>query len=434
MKIALIRPNMGDYRAGDAMPPLAMGILAARSGSHSVVFYDDRVEVIPLDLEADLIAFSVETFTARRAYQLADHYRAQGKTVVMGGYHPTFLPEEALLHADAVIQGDAEGVWEELLQDVEQNNLKKIYQNNNLAPLTNNFMDRSIFKDKRYLPVELIQYTRGCRFACDFCSIHEFYEKVRIRPIESFLEELSALNSKRFLIFVDDNLFGNAQSLSELLLALKPLKFRWGCQISIDVARDTHLLDQLAEAGCRYVLIGFESLDPVNLKQMRKSWNSVSGDYLKVAANLHQRGISIYGTFVFGYDNDTADSCDRSLEFALEAKLDIANFNLLTPTPGSMLYQRLEQTGRLISPKWWVDPNYHYGDPIFEPLKMDAFKLAEKCYQVKKDFYSWGSIGRRLFDFKKSASLPDRGITAMANIISHREIQRKQGKSLGAHP
>lgn len=431
MKIALIRPNMGDYRAGDAMPPLAMGILAARSGSHFVSFYDDRVEVVPLELDADLVALSVETFTARRAYQLADMYRAAGKTVVLGGYQPTFLPEEALMHADAVIQGDAEGIWEQLLLDFEGGKLQRIYKNDHLSPLTNVLIDRSIFQGKRYLPVELIQYSRGCRFVCDFCSIHGFYHNVRTRSAACLVNELASLNPKRFLLFVDDNLFGNVASLTALLNELKHLNFRWGCQISIDVARNTHLLDQLAEAGCRYVLIGFESLDPINLKQMKKSWNHVSGDYLQVAANLHQRGISIYGTFVFGYDNDTAESCDRSLEFALEAKLDIANFNVLTPTPGSMLYQRLLDENRLLLPKWWLDSDYHYGAPIFRPLKMDPFELSEKCYEMKQKFYSWGSIGQRLFDFNKPVTLSDRKITAIANIVSHREIRRKQGQALG---
>ena len=206
MKIALIRPNMGDYRSTDAMPPLAMGILAARADAHSVVFYDDRVEPIPAALDVDLVALSVETFTARRAYQLADQFRQQGCLVVMGGHHPTFMPEEALLHADAVVTGDAEGAWEKLLSDAASGHLQRIYAGSHQAGLADYRVDRSIFLGKNYAPIELIQYGRGCRFMCDFCSIHSFYgAHVRIRPADHVRQELEMLNPKRLLFFVDDN-------------------------------------------------------------------------------------------------------------------------------------------------------------------------------------------------------------------------------------
>ncbi len=432
MKIVLLRPNMGDYRATDAMPPLAMGILAARAEGHDIQFYDDRVEVIPTELEADLIAISVETFTARRSYQLADYYRKQGIKVVMGGYHPTFLPKEALQHADSIIVGDAEGAWEQLLKDFQQNKLQTIYYGNHDLPLNDYRLDRSIFKGKKYAPVDLIQYTRGCRFTCDFCSIHGFYKNgVRARPIEYFKEELVTLKPNRFFLFVDDNLFGNRLILENLLTMLKPLKKRWGCQISIDVARDEMLLDKLTEAGCRFVLIGFESLNSANLKQMAKPWNKVAGDYEKVVKALHSRGINIYGTFVFGYDEDTEDTIKQSLDFALTNKLEIANFNPLTPTPGSALYNRLLTEKKLISPQWWVDPNYCYGDPIFQPKKMAAEHLTELCFEAKKTFYSYSSITNRLFSFQKKTKWLDKGVTLLANIISHREIIKKQGKQLG---
>lgn len=434
MKIILIRPNMGDYRTTDAMPPLAMGILSARALDlgHEIVFYDDRVEAIPDELQADLIALSVETFTARRSYQLADRYRAQGNKVVMGGYHPTFLPDEALLHADSVIIGDAEGSWEALLQDFSQGRLQDRYYGDHSLPLDDYRIDRAIFNGKKYAPVELIQYTRGCRFACDFCSIHGFYRTgVRARPIDQLKAELLTLKPNKFFIFVDDNLFGNRKILESLLAMLKPLKKRWGCQISIDVARNPELLDQLAQAGCRFALIGFESLNAENLKQMGKSWNQAVGDYEQVVKALHSRGISIYGTFVFGYDQDTEATIAQSLDFAMRNKLEIANFNLLTPTPGSKLYDRLASEGRLISPQWWIDADYHYGDPIFYPKKMAAEQLTAQCFLAKKKFYSYPSIIRRLISFNKPTKWLDKGVALLANIISHREIIRKQGKALG---
>ncbi|MFZ2268290.1 MAG: radical SAM protein [Azonexus sp.] len=432
MKIALIRPNMGDYRSGDAMPPLAMGILAARSVGHAVSFFDDRVEAIPETLDADLIAFSVETFTARRAYQLADHFRAQGRRVVMGGYHPTFLPEEALAHADAVVVGDAEGVWENLLADTAAGRLQRIYRSDNRAPLAGCQIERGIFAGKAYAPVQLVQYGRGCRFACDFCSIHGFYgTHVRVRPAEELHAELVGMSRRRLLFFVDDNLFSSAAQLDALLAVIGPLKLRWSCQISIDVARDPALLDRLAEAGCRFVLIGFESLEAANLQQMKKGWNQVAGGYHQVARALHQRGIGIYGTFVFGYDHDTPDSIRRCLDFALEAGLEVANFNPLTPTPGSPLYDRLQAEGRLLSPAWWLDEGYRYGAPIFRPAGMSAEALAEGCFAARRQFYAWSSIARRVVANDQPFSLFGASMSLLVNLISRREIYRKQGRRLG---
>lgn len=433
MKIALICPNIGDYRSTDAMPPLAMGILAARAGGHHVVFHDDRVESIPEALDADLVALSVETFTARRAYQLADQFRKQGSLVVMGGYHPTFLPEEASEHADAVVAGDAEGAWEQLLSDASNGCLRRVYTGNNQTGLSDYRIDRSIFAGKSYAPIELIQYGRGCRFVCDFCSIHSFYgTHVRVRSAEHVRQELETLNRKRLLFFVDDNLFSTEDNLGALLTVIKPLNLRWSCQISIDIARNPSMLDRLADAGCKYVLIGFESLERKSLLQMRKRWNNVAGSYLRVVRELHQRGIGVYGTFVFGYDHDTPETMRRCVEFALEARLEIANFNPLTPTPGSVLYNRLRDEKRLLSPLWWLDPHYRYGDPIFVPGAMTADQLAEGCFEAKKRFYTWSSIARRVFDNDRRFSLFGTSVTTIANVISRREIYRKQGRPLGA--
>lgn len=433
MRIALIRPSMGGYRSADAMPPLAMGILAARSLGHEVRFFDDKTEPIPQDIDADLVALSVETFTARRSYQLADGFRQRGIPVVMGGYHPTFLPDEALQHADAVVAGDAEGVWETLLDDLDHDRLRRIYRSDNGRTLEDFRIDRSIFVGKRYAPIELAQYGRGCRFACDFCSIHDFYgSQVRTRPAEDVRVEIEGLDSRRLLFFVDDNLFSTAANLDALLQVLMPLGRRWSCQISIDVARDPALLDRLAAAGCRFVVIGFESLEAANLKQMRKPWNRVAGEYRQVVAELHARGIGIYGTFVFGYDHDTPDTIRRSLDFAIESRLEIANFNPLTPTPGSALYARLHGEGRMISPRWWLDPDYRYGAPIFAPRLISPEQLAEGCFEAKRAFYAWSSIARRVLDNDNRFSWFSTGMTTIANLISRREAYLKQGRRLGA--
>ena len=432
-RITLLRPNMGDYRSSDGLPPLSMGILAARTPKEiDITFYDDKVEFIPEDDKPDLVAITVETFTARRAYALANRYRSKGVPVVMGGYHPTFLPDEALQHADAIVVGDAEGSWEQLLQDFRNNQMQRIYTGGSARPLDDFRIDRSIFKGKKYAPVELVQYGRGCRFACDFCSIRTFYQdNLRVRPLQGLAEELQQFNRSKLIFFVDDNLFNSREHLVAMLDTIRPLKLRWSCQISIDIARDERLLDKLAEAGCIFALIGFESLSEANLKQMAKPWNRVAGDYLNVVRKFHQRGIAIYGTFVFGYDGDTAETIQDSLAFAMEAKLEIANFNPLTPTPGSPLYDRLNKENRLISPQWWLDPDYRYGDPIFVPKSMNPDEFSRKCFEVRKTFYSWTSIVRRVLGSDAGLNWYRSGMVGLANVISRNEIMRKQYRTLG---
>jgi len=432
-RLTLLRPNMGNYRSTDGLPPLSMAILAARTPKDiEVTFYDDKIEVIPADDKPDLVAITVETFTARRSYELASQYRAKGVPVIMGGYHPTFLPDEALEHADAIVIGDAEGSWEQLLADFREGKMQRTYTGGNSRPITDFVLDRSIFKDKKYPPVELVQYGRGCKFACDFCSIRTFYkDDIRQRNALSVADELAGLSKKKLIFFVDDNLFNSVDAFNALLDAIRPLKLRWSCQISIDVARDERLLDRMADAGCVFALVGFESLSEINLRQMGKRWNKVSGNYLSVVQKFHQRGIALYGTFVFGYDADTAETIQQSLDFAMEAKLEIANFNPLTPTPGSPLYERLKVENRLLSPKWWIDENYRYGDPIFVPRSMSAEEFSQKCFEVKKAFYSWKSIAHRVLRSDTGFDWFRTGMVGLANVISRKEVLRKQNRLLG---
>lgn len=424
---------MGNYRSLDAMPPLALAILAARTPDGvQVSFYDDRVEVIPEDDCPDLVALTVETFTARRAYEIAQDYKERNVTVVMGGYHPTMVPDEALEYADAIVIGDAEGSWETLLQDFQDNRLKRIYQGGNERSLEGVVLDRTIFEGKRYPPIEPVQYGRGCRFACEFCSIHAFYKNgVRFRPVEDVVNEIRQLDKRKLIFFVDDNLFGCRDSLLALLDAVEPLGVRWACQISIDVARDEELMLRMARAGCMVALIGFESLSADNLRQMHKPWNHVAGEYESVVKRFHAMGIAVYGTFVFGYDKDTVETIESTLKFAQQVMLDIANFNPLTPTPGTPLYERLLEEGRLLSEKWWVDPEFRYGDAIFSPRMVTPGEFSDKCFEAKKMFYSWGSILRRMVFSKAGWNLYRIAIVGLANVISRKEVMKKQYRKLG---
>jgi radical SAM superfamily enzyme YgiQ (UPF0313 family) len=431
--ITFIRPALGTGPSADAMEPLVFAILKARTPGHiATTLIDERIQRFS-PVPTDLVAMTVETFTARRAYEIADSYRARGIPVVLGGHHPSMLPDEAALHADSVAIGDAEGMWEQIVRDAGLGCLKPIYRNDaRTVDETAIRLDRSLYDHRNYGPVRLVQAGRGCRFACDFCSIHAFYGTHRAqRPAEQVAVEIRSLPPSPLIFFVDDNLLWRRDHFVSLMQALIPLKRRWSCQITIDVAKDDELLDLMRDAGCRLALIGFESLDARSLKQMHKNWNGVAGSYESVIAKFHARGIMVYGTFVFGYDTDTPRSFDAAAEFAVTQNLAIANFNPLTPMPGTGLYARLEQQGRLLRKAWWIDPGFAYGDAIFTPTAMSATELRDGPMRARQKFYSLRSIihraARGLFLWRDPYSSV---LALVGNWVSRREIARKQARAL----
>lgn len=436
MRVLFIRPNMSNTRAFDAMEPLVFAILAGQTPPEvEVAFFDERLEAIPWQKPADLVALTVETFTARRAYQIAARFRERGTPVVLGGYHPTLLPTEAGQYADAVVVGDGEGIWPQIIWDAQSRRLQPIYQQPGQPALPGLKLDRSIFRGKRYAPLTLVQYGRGCRFACDFCSIHAFYgSHLYHRPVREVVAEIEA-REHNLVFLVDDNIFADTNKARDLFQALIPLNIQWACQVSIDVAQQTELLDLMARSGCFLVLIGFESLDERNLIQMKKQWNLKHGDYATAVAKFYDRGMMIYATFVFGYDYDTVDSFDITLDFALRSKFALANFNPLMPMPGTRLYHRLLAEGRLIYDHWWLDPGFRYGQSMFHPRGMTAGELANGCFRARREFNRYSSIFSRALEPKTNCRSPRRLAAYLtANLISRKEIFRKQGSRLGSGP
>ena len=434
MRIAFIRPNLYDDRSSDAMEPLCFAILKSLTPADTDInFYDERLEPIPYDQPTDLVALTVETYTARRAYQIAACFRRKGIPVVMGGYHPTFLPEEALEHADAVVKGDAEGVWSQVLHDVQNNSLRSVYESPEFLPLDGMMPDRSIFKGKKYAPMGLVQYSRGCKFNCSFCSIRAFYgNNLRQRPVENVVEDIRR-SGHRHIFLVDDNLFVNADKAKELFEALIPLKIRWSCQVSIDIVRDPELVKLMARSGCISALIGFESLDPESLREIKKGWNVKWRSYDDAISVFQSAGIMLYGTFVFGCDSDTVKSFDATVDFAIKHKFMLANFNPLTPMPGAPLFDRMKKEGRLLHERWWLDPEFNYGDATLRPKNMTPKQLTEGCFSSRSKFNTTRSILRRMMDLRTNLRSPYRaGIYLLANYISRREIYRKQNRTLGA--
>ena len=432
MRLTLIRPSMISGRAADATEPLVFALLAALTPAGvECCFYDERLEALPRAEATDLVALSVDTFSARRAYQVASAYQERGVPVVLGGHHPTLLADEALCFAHTVVRGDAEGIWPQLVADAQAGRLQRCYQNRlpSLAGVTG---DRRVFAGKPYRHLSLVEFGRGCPHACDFCSVHAFYGSThRHRAVPEVVAELAGLSGQH-VFFTDDNLLADVPAALELLRALTPARLRWSCQASLDGLAQGGVLPALAASGCGSVTVGFESLVPDNLRQMRKAWNAGPGHYADLVARCRDHGIMVYGTFVFGYDHDTPDVFARTLEFAIGSKLFLANFNPLTPTPGTALYERLRQEGRLLRPRWWLDPHFRYGEALFRPRQMTPEQLAAGCHWARTEFNRGRSIVARACDRHANAgSWHNLGLFLAANLISRREIRRKQGQPLG---
>lgn len=433
MRVTFVRPNMHAGRAADAMQPLAFGILAANTpGDVECVLHDERLAPIPLDEPTDLVAMTVETYTARRAYQLAAAYRRRGVPVVMGGYHPTFLPDECAHFADAVVIGDAEDLWPRVVADARAGRLRRVYRQAGQPCLEGRPLpDRRLFAGKRYAPVTLVQYGRGCRFACDFCSIHAFYGRsLRQRPIADVVADIER-GGHRLVFFVDDNLFVDVPRAKALFDAIAPLGIRWTCQVSLDLARDRDLVRRMARSGCASVLFGFESLDAGNLRQMKKGWNLRGQDYETAIGVVQDAGMMIYGTFVHGYDGDTPQAFDDTVAFAIRHRFFLANFNPLTPTPRAPLYDRLAAEGRLLYDRWWLDARFRYGTATFVPRGMTPDELTAGCWRARQTFNTASSIAQRFLSRTTLTHPWNAAQFLLGNVLTRREIHRKQGAALG---
>jgi radical SAM superfamily enzyme YgiQ (UPF0313 family) len=284
--------------------------------------------------------------------------------------------------------------------------------------------DRSVFRGKDYLPIRLVQFGRGCPRACEFCAVRAFYGgAVRHRPVEAVVEELRAGGARR-VFFVDDNLLADRDAFRRLLEAITPLGLRWSSQMDLSIANDPELLGLAQRSGCQSLIIGFESLNEGNLRQMGKAWNRAAGFEGRLA-RIRRAGIMVYGTFLFGYDEDDPGSFKRTLEFALRQRFFIANFNPLQPFPGTPLYERLQKQGRLVYDRWWMEPGYRWHEALVRPRDMTAAQLTEGCRWARERFHSLRGIARRLPSMAHVGNLDNLSVFLASNWVSRRDIRIK---------
>ncbi len=385
---------------------------------------NDSLDGIDFDDRPDMVGITTITSTAPRAYEIADNYRAKGVPVIMGGIHPSALPQEASLHADAVVIGEAEATMPELLNDFRDGKLQKIYKCVERPNLANLPLPRKdlLSGNKFYREMDTVQTTRGCPFGCDFCSVSDFFGRTyRTRPIPDIVREVKMLKNRAIIFFVDDNIAGRPDYAKELFKALIPLKVRWFSQASIIIAKNRELLRLAARSGCKGLFIGFESISEEGLKQVGKNINRIN-DYSEGIKIIHDSGIGIIGAFIFGFDADNKGVFEETVDFIDRSKIELASFSILTPLPGTRLYKRFDEQGRIIDRDW---AKYTCGEVVFKPALLSVDELQNGYYWARKEVSKYGSIFRRTARLNKIAllSIPVNLVMRKASRSSLKDIK-----------
>lgn len=441
MHITFIKPNIGRrehslYVDEARMEPLMLAVLAGLTPPDiDVVMYDDRMESIPYDDATDLVAITVETYTARRSYEIADEYRKRGVPVILGGMHVTLLPDECAGHADSIFLGDAETLWKDVIKDVQNGRLRERYDGPpGVGQIGGVMPKREIFKGKGYLPMALMQYSRGCRFACSFCAVSKYFDKKHyIRRIDEVLQEIEE-QDRKFIFFVDDNIGSDRKALKELCRELIPVNVRWFSQASLDLTRDPEIMKLMADSGNVGNVTGFESITHASLKESKKSPNiGQFTNYEREIRVLREHGMQTWAAFTLGYDNDTYESIIATMDFALENRFTFAAFNILMPYPNTALYHKLEQQGRLLfDGKWWLHPEYRFNQAAFTPVQLSADKLTEACHEARKKFNRPSSLVYRFSDIKTNLkTLWSVGAYWRYSTLFRKEVYKKHGMRFG---
>jgi len=404
MKLALIAPKWPQNSLWGQIyfrfPYLALTNLAALAGEDwEISLLDENVAPIDFDSLPDLAAISIMTPLAKRGYEIADTFRQKGVPVVLGGIHPTMMSTEAKNHADAVVSGEAEEIWPRALDDFKQGNLKSFYKPAKVCSLDRlPIPKRELLNRKDYFFVNTIQTTRGCPFDCDFCSVTTFYGRsYRTRPVDEVINEIGQMEPG-FLFFVDDNIAGSSGYAKKLFRALIPLNVKWFSQASLSIVKDRELLDLARQSGCKGLFVGFESLAQESIKAMGKSINQVA-EYKEAIKKIHGHGIGIQGSFIFGTDYDDTSVFSDVLRFIEKTHLEAVIFSILTPFPGTRVYQTMLKENRILHTDW---EKYDMNHVVYQPKKMTPKQLQDGFNGAYKRLYGYRSIFKRLFPFRRS--------------------------------
>jgi radical SAM superfamily enzyme YgiQ (UPF0313 family) len=355
---------------------------------------DEEIEPIDFETDADVIGISFMTYNAPRAYEIADRFRHEkGKTVIFGGYHPSFMPEEASQHADAVCIGEAEGNGLQMMEDYAAGALKQFYSSGpvNLAGLPR--PNPTLIQKQVYAPVDVLQATRGCNYQCTFCSVSAFHHHhFRTRPVAEVVDELKSLG--RYVLFMDDNIIGDREYARQLFTEMIPLGKRWFSQCGIGIANEEKLLRLASRSGCQGLFVGFESLSQAGLRSWKKQTN-LGKDYLDAVRKLHSAGIGICAAFMFGSDDDTPDVFEQTIKFLLEANVETLQATRMTPFPGTPLFAELVRQGRIFDKDW---SHYDFNNVVFEPLHMRRETLDTGVAWVLRQFHTRSRVTRRVWN------------------------------------
>ena len=397
-KVFIIMPRWSDKSLWGVMgikfPYLSLTTLAALTPQElEVRIIDENVEAVDFDSRPDLVAISLLTPLALRGYEIADRFRSRGVPVVVGGVHATMMPEEARQHADAVVIGEGEFLWPEVVADFLKGGLQPYYRTDRRAPLNALPLPRrDLLHRGAYLFQNTLQTTRGCPNDCDFCSVTSFYGNTyRFRPVAEVLQEIGTLKGN-LIFFVDDNIIGSKTYARELFEGLKPLKKRWVSQATLHIAREEQLLTLARDSGCLGLFVGFESLNQEILNDLGKPFYRVA-QYETAIRRFQEQGIGIQGSFIFGHDHDPPDVFSRVVRFCNRNRLEAVLFSLLTPFPGTRVFQRLLQENRILHFDW---EKYDMNHVVFRPKGMEPEALEKGFFEAYKSVYSGYSLMKRL--------------------------------------